>query len=210
MRRIQLQQNAWMVAQTFKYKSFANDDKNPNQSAGIHTELLFKAMWEASDVLTTRQIEVWHDPKRRFMTCDAPVLVPFRRNVRPSLLAAQYIIWPVSPQRVVALSHDAIGEKVVIREATGELVGIVRNSIEQGRERMIFATKGQRDRLPASKKFRRRAQARLRCSDRKPSGAYVPPPGCCIEFSEAFAAQPDVALCTQGLHFPAPDMFTLA
>lgn len=175
MRRIQLQQNAWMVAQTFKYKSFANDDKNPNQSAGIHTELLFKAMWEASDVLTTRQIEVWHDPKRRFMTCDAPVLVPFRRNVRPSLLAAQYIIWPVSPQRVVALSHDAIREKAVIREATGELVGMVRNSIEQGRERMIFATEGQRDRLPASKKFRRRAQARLRCSDRKPSGAYVPP-----------------------------------
>ena len=85
MRRIQLQQNAWMIAQTSKYKSFANDDKNPNQSAGIHTELLFKAMWEGSDVLTTRQIEVWHDPKRRFMTCDAPVLVPFRRNVRPSL-----------------------------------------------------------------------------------------------------------------------------
>lgn len=27
---------------------------------------------------------------------------------------------------------------------------------------------------------------------------------------EALAAQPDVALCTQGLHFPAPDMFTLA
>ena len=148
MRRIQLHQTAWMVAQTFKYKSFANDDKNPNQSAGIHTELLFKAMWEASDVLTTRQIEVWHDPKRRFMTCDAPVLVPFRRNVRPSLLAAQYIIWPVSPQRVVALSHDAIREKAVIREATGELVGMVRNSIEQGRERMIFATEGQRDRLP--------------------------------------------------------------
>ena len=87
----------------FKYKSFANDDKNPNQSAGIHTELLFKAMWEASDVLTTRQIEVWHDPKRRFMTCDAPVLVPFRRNVRPSLLAAQYSLSGQSALN--ALSH---------------------------------------------------------------------------------------------------------
>ena len=153
MRRIQLQQNAWMVAQTSKYKSFANDDKNPNQSAGIHTELLFKAMWEASDVLTTRQIEVWHDPKRRFMTCDAPVLVPFRRKVRPSLLAAQYIIWPVSPQRVVALSHDAIGEKAVIREATGELVGIVRNSIEQGRERTIFATGDSATDFPPARSF---------------------------------------------------------
>jgi hypothetical protein len=33
---------------------------------------------------------------------------------------------------------------------------------------------------------------------------------CCTEFSEAFAAQPDVALCTQSLHSPAPDMFSLA
>jgi Protein of unknown function (DUF4238) len=97
MRRIQHQQNAWMVAQNFQVLVVCQGRQESEPVGGIHTELLFKAMWEASDVLTTRQIEVWHDPKRRFMTCDAPVLVPFRRNVRPSLLAAQYIIWPVSP-----------------------------------------------------------------------------------------------------------------
>ncbi len=128
----------------------SSHNTNPHQVAGIHTELLFKAMWDAADVLIKRQIEVWHDPQARFMTCDAPVVVPFQRNVRPAIMAAPYIIWPVSPQRVVALSNDLVGEKAVIREATGELVGIVRNGIEQGRERMIFASEDQCDRLPAN------------------------------------------------------------
>src|ERR1035438_1892645 len=111
--------------------------------AGYHTKMLFKAMWDATDVLTTRQVEVWHDPQGRFMTCDTPVLVPFRRNVRPSLMAAPYIVWPVSPHRVVALSNDLAGEKAVIRQATGKLVGIVREAVEQGRERKNFAREGQ-------------------------------------------------------------------
>jgi hypothetical protein len=136
------------------------------------------------------------------MTSDTPVLVPFRRNVRPSLMAAPYIVWPVSPHRVVALSNDLVGEKAVIRQATGKLVGIVREGVEQGRERMIFASEEQRDRLPSGKRFGRRTHTRLRCSDRTPTGEYVPPPGCCVEWSEAFATGPDVALCNQGLHFP--------
>jgi hypothetical protein len=88
-----------------------NDPENPHLAAGVHTELLFSAMWEAADVLTTRQIEVWHDPLGRFITCDTPVLVPFRRNVRPSLMAAPYIVRPISPHRVVALSNNLVGEK---------------------------------------------------------------------------------------------------
>jgi len=99
-----------------------------------------------------------------------------------------------------------VGEKAVIREATGKLVGIVREGVEQGRERMIFASEEQRDRLPSGKGFDRRPQPRLRCSDRTPSGEYVPPPGCCVELSEAFARGPDVALCNRGLHSPAPEI----
>jgi hypothetical protein len=176
--------------------------------AGIHTELLFSAMWEAADVLTTRQIEVWDDPQGRFMTCDAPVLVPFRRGVGPSLVTAPYIVWPVGPHRVVALGNDPLGEKAVIREATGKLVGIVRDGVERGRERMIFVSEHHRDRLPQTKKFRRRTQIRLRCSRRTPRRKYMKPPGCCVEMSYAYAVGPDVALCNQGLHFPAPDMWS--
>jgi hypothetical protein len=144
------------------------------------------------------------------MTCDAPVLVSFVRNERPGIMDAAHVVWPVSPHRVVALSRNDVGEKAVIREASGELVGIVRDAVEQGRERMIFASEAQRDRLPAGKRFRRRTQVRLRCSDRGPHGEYVAPPGCVVKMSEAFADKPDVALCAQGLHSPAPEMFSLA
>jgi hypothetical protein len=128
--------------------------------------------------------------------------------VRPSLLDAPYIVWPVSPHRVVALGDDNLGEKAVIREATGKLVGIVREGVEQGRERMIFASGDQCDWLPRTKKFRRRAQIRLRCSSRTPQGEYVEPPGCCVEQSDVFAVGPDVALCDQGLHVPAAKMWS--
>lgn len=209
-RRLRLQHNAWLTAQNPNDFAPFDDPTNPHLVASIHTQLLFEAMWEAADVLTTRQIEVWHDPQGRFMTCDAPVLLPFRRNVRPSLTSAPYVIWPVSPKRAVALSNDPQGEKAVMREASGKLVGMVRLGVEQGRERMIFASEDQRDRLPKGKRFRRRAQSRLRCSDRMPTGASVPPPGCCVEWSETFADGPDVVLCHRGLHSPAPGMWPYA
>jgi hypothetical protein len=207
-RRLRLQHNEWLVAQNPHDFISLNDPENPYLAAGVHTQLLFTAMWEAADALTTRQIEVWHDPNGRFMTCDAPVLVPFIRNVRPSLMDAPYIFWPISPHRVVALGNALLGEKVVIREATSRLVGMVRDGVEQGRERMIFASVEQLDRLPKTKKFRRRAQVRLRCSQWTPQGEYVDPPGCCVEQVEALAAGPDVALCDQGLHRPAPSMWS--
>jgi hypothetical protein len=37
-------------------------------------------------------------------------------------------------------------------------------------------------------------------------GNYVAPPGCVVKMSETFADKPDVVLCDQGLHTPAPDM----
>ncbi|SEE25861.1 Protein of unknown function [Amycolatopsis lurida] len=207
-RRLQMQYDAWFNAQNpHSFKSMKNPG-NPYLAAGIHTELLFKTMRGAADVLTTKQIEIWQDNRGRFTTCDSPVLVPFKGNVRPSLHDAPYIIWPISPNRVVALGNELLGEKVVIREATGKLVGLTRRAVEQGRERMIFASDEQKERLPRTKRFRRRTQTRIRCSHRTPQGEYVEPPGCCIELSYAFDARPDVVLCDQGLHRPAPDMWS--
>jgi len=83
-RRLQVQYSNWLTAQNSKeFQSIEDDADNPHRLAGFHTELLFKAMWEAADVLTTRQIEVWHDPQGRFMTCDAPVLVPVQTKRTP-------------------------------------------------------------------------------------------------------------------------------
>lgn len=206
-RRLRLQHNAWLTAQNpSQFTNLDGGPDSPHRLAGIHTQLLFSAMWEAADVLTMRQIEVWEDERGRFMTCDAPVLVPFRRNARPSLIAAPHVLWPISPYRVVALSNDLQGEKAVIREADGRLVGLVRRAVEEGKERRIFASEQQRHRLPTGKLFRRRTQIRLRCSPYAPHGGQIPPPGCCVEMAEAFAAAPDVVLCDSGLHAPAPEM----
>lgn len=205
-RRLLLQHDAWLVAQNPEQFKSMEDPSNPLGVAGVHTETLFAALWEAADVMTTRSIEVWDDPEGRFWTCDAPVLVPFLSNKRPSLMAAPHILWPVSPYRVVALTNAPSGEKAVIRQATAKERGLVRKAIEQGRERWIFASPDQKDRLPKTKKFGRRAQVRLRCAQWTPRGEPIKPPGCCVEQTEGFAAYSDVALCNRGLHTHAPRM----
>jgi hypothetical protein len=206
-RRLLLQHDAWLVAQNSDEFVSIDDPKRPYRVAGMHTELLYRSMWDAADLMTTRSIEVWDDPGCRFWTCDAPVLVPFHKNRRPDLISAPYILWPISPRRVVALTNEPSEEKAVIREPTGKERGMVREAVEQGRERWIFSSTDQADRLPKSRAHRRRAQLRLRCSHWAPDGTYVDPPGCCVEQVEGLSAGPDIALCNQGLHQDAPSMW---
>lgn len=206
-RRLRLQYDAWLVAQSPQQFKSIDDPLNPLRISGVHTELLFTSMWEASDVMTTKSIEVWDDPEGRFWTCDAPVLVPFQKSKGPALLAAEHVLWPISPRRVVALTSNPSGKKAIIRSVTPKERGLVRTAIEQGRERWIFASADQVERLPRRQQFRRRTQIRLRCSSRGPDGQYIQPPGCCVEQREGFALGPDVALCQQGLHVDAPTMW---
>ncbi|WP_244331993.1 DUF4238 domain-containing protein [Gordonia polyisoprenivorans] len=204
-RRIHNQYSAWLAAQDPSMTPLAEDDL---KAAGTQTQSIFRALFSAADVFLGRQIEVWEDPQERFMTCDAPVLVPFSKGgYRPPLLNAPWTIWPISPRRVVVLSRDSVGQNAIIRDATGKDVGLVRDSVLQGRERMVLAGAAQSERLSSCKRFGgRRAQAQLRCSDRGPGGDYVPHPGCVVQFSDTFAAKPDVVLCSRGLHRPTPDM----
>lgn len=209
-RRLQLQYDAWLVAQQpEKFTSIRNDSANPLRESGILTRLLFESMWEAADVLTTRQIEIWNDERGRFLTSDAPVIVPFHRNVRAGLEVCPYIIWPISPWRAVALTLDHVGQKAVIKKANGQMVGLVQRGVEQGRERMIIGAESQRERMSAGKVVKRRPQSRIRCSSTTPFGDRIPPPGCCIEWTVAFASRPDLVLCDQGLHQPPYDMEAL-
>jgi hypothetical protein len=210
-RRLRQQHAYWLSEQIpDQFSTLDDDEHNPHRAAGIHTEMLFKGMWEAADVFASRQIEIWHDTKGRFVTCDTPVLVPFTSGVRPGLLSAPAVLWPVSPFRVVALTNDLVGEKAAFRMAKRQHVDLVRDSAYMGRERMVFASADQRRRLGPSTLFNRRAQVRLRCSTVSPSGLPIEPPGCCIEMTECFGAGPDVRLCAQGLHKPAPAMSAYA
>lgn len=206
-RRIQQQYSEWLTAQNSQeFSPWSDTAESPHLVAGIHTRLVFKAMWDAADVMTTRQLEIWDDSKGRFLTSDVPVVVPFRAGVRPSMLAAPHVIWPISPYRAVVLSNDLTEEKATFRQVTAKVAAAIREAVIQGRELMIFATEDQLRYLPIGKPQRRRAQVRLRCSHWSPRGKYVPPPGCVVEFSEGYGAGPDVALCESGLHRPAPGM----
>ncbi len=205
-RRVHSQYAEWLAAQAPSMKSWFDLD-DPLFASGIHTEGVFRALWSAADVLLGRQIEIWEDPSARFPTCDAPVLVPFIKGRRPPLLSAHQIIWPLSPNRVVVLSNDLVGEKAVIRQASSKQVGTVRDAVLQGRERMVVAGVTQREQLARYRLYGgRRVQVELRCSERTPQGERVAAGGCCVRFREWFGIKPDAALCSRGLHQPAPEM----
>jgi Protein of unknown function (DUF4238) len=206
-RRLQQQYSEWLAAQNSQdFRSWNDTPESPHFVAGVHTELVFKAMWEAADVMTTRQLEIWDDAKGRLLTSDVPVVVPFQAAARPGTIEAPRIIWPISPHRAVVLSNDHAGEKAVLRQVTTQMADALRAAVIQGRELMIFATEDQLRYLPVGKPQRRRAQVRLRCSHWSPRGKYVAPPGCVVEFTEGYGAGPDVVLCKHGLHRPAPNM----
>jgi Protein of unknown function (DUF4238) len=156
----------------------------------LHLSSLFDAMWEGADNMTTRTLELWDDPKGRFITCDAPVQVPhLTTGTRQDLMAAQRIWWPISPTRAVCSSHRTTEEKVTFMQATTLEVDEVRAAMIHGRERVLIATKDQLSSLPVGKRLRKRTQIHLRCEP-------VPPPQQCrVARFECYAAEPDIALC---------------
>lgn len=205
-RRLMQQQDLWWRGQQADGLSSPLEDDDPLRLNNIHTETMFRAMWEAADVMTTRQLEVWDDPKGRFLTSDAPVQTPFVGNVRRGLNEVKTIWWPISPYRAVAWSNDLVGERIVFKIATTSLTDKVRAIMVQGRDRFIIATDDQLRTLPVGKPIPRRAQIRLRCSQYKPSGEYVEPPGCVVENKECYDTSPNIQLCSNGLHRPVPEL----
>lgn len=204
-RRLRQQQAAWLAAQNSRdFRPLEDNSIEPHLVAGFHTKMLFGVMWEAADVITTRQIEIWEDEEGRFLTCDAPVLVPLVSGARPGLTSAPYIAWPISPTRAVVFTNQLDGSKAVTRSATPRMVKALRADVVRGREHMIFGSEDQLRHLPVGKRLPRRAQLRLRCSQWTPKGEYVEPPGCCVEMGETYASAPDIRLCEQGAHAPAP------
>jgi hypothetical protein len=89
----------------------------------------------------------------RFLTSDAPVQIPFVRNLRPSLNDANTVWWPIGPRRAVAWSHVLVGEKVVFRKATTSMTDTVRAIMLQGRDRFVIATERQLGALPIGKRI---------------------------------------------------------
>lgn len=204
-RRLLQQCDLWFGEQQADGFSSPLANEDPLRLANIHTETTFRSMWEAADVMTTRQLEIWDDPKGRFLTSDAPVQNPFVDNMRPGLNNASTIWWPISPHRAVAWSNELAGEKFVFRRATTSVADKIRAIMLQGRDRFVIATEEQLRTLPVGKPIPRRAQMRLRCSQHH-LGRYIEPPGCVVKNVERYDRTPNIVPCGNGLHRAAPGM----
>jgi hypothetical protein len=193
-RRLMSAWGAWIDRQTWRPGTRPYGGATPV----VHLSTLFNAMWDGADNMTTRTLELWDDPKGRFITCDAPVQVPhLTTGTRQDLVAAQRIWWPISPTRAVCSSHRTTEEKVTFMRATTVEVDEIRAAMIHGRERVLIATKDQLSSLPIGKRLPKRTQIYLRCEP-------VPPPQQCrVARLECYAAEPDIQLCND--HIPLVD-----
>lgn len=129
-----------------------------------YVETLFDSAFDAADEHSTRQLELWDDPQGRFITCDQPVQLSWDRlGEPPSTITSKYLLWPISPIRMVVLSQDLQGHKVVHRVANRKEVDRVRSAFIRGAESAIIALPQDGD-LPSGKRLRRRPQLRVDCT----------------------------------------------
>jgi hypothetical protein len=198
-RRLTAQSDAWLAAQE------SREMLSPRDLAAIHTRTLFHAMWSASDIMTTRQLEIWRDPRGRFVTSDCPVQIPFVNRRRPGTVEASRIWWPISPRTTISLSNDLVGEKAVIRPANARVIRDVREMMMRGRERHVIIPANRTFAAPAGGQLRSRVQLQLRCSQEHEGRRYEPPE-CVVGQFEWLGSAPDVSLCNNGLHRSAPEM----
>ncbi|MFG1755991.1 DUF4238 domain-containing protein [Streptosporangium sandarakinum] len=127
-----------------------------------YVDVLFRAIYEAADQLSTRQLEPWDDPQGRFITCDQPVLFSPRGSGEPSMSTSKYVWWPISPHRLIAFSNAHRGRKVAHRIAARKDVDHVRKTFIRGAETAIIALPEDRD-LPAGKRLRKMPQLQIDC-----------------------------------------------
>jgi hypothetical protein len=128
-----------------------------------YVDMLFQSMHEAADQLSVRQLEIWDDPKGRFITSDQPVLLsPDDLQVPSSTIDCEYVWWPIGPSRLIALGHNWSGQKVVHRMLGRREVDRVRVAFVRQAESVIIALPGDRE-LPSGKPLRRRPQLQVDC-----------------------------------------------
>jgi len=91
--------------------------------------------------------------------------------------------WPLSPYRVLALSNDPVGVKVVHKTASAKEVEQVRATYIRGAESMIIASPGDMN-LPVGKRLARRPQLQVDCKPVDVNAAK-----CSVRFGWATAAR---------------------
>ncbi len=138
-------------------------------TADCHVTAMFDSVFHAADEHSTRQLELWDDPKGRFITSDQPVqLSPEAGQDYSSTTTGSSLWWPISPGRLAVLSSDLQGIKVVHRIVNRQTVDRVRRAVVRGAESVIIAKPTDFD-LPVGKRLGRRPQLQVDCSPVAPT-----------------------------------------
>ncbi|MER7982649.1 DUF4238 domain-containing protein [Streptomyces sp. NPDC095817] len=140
----------------------ANQQMPTLTSTGFVSSLFGSAL-TAADEHSTRQLELWDDPRGRFITCDQPVQITSDSpDALPDMISGKYLMWPISPTRLLVLSQEINGEKVTHRIIGDAEVKRVRGVFIKGAESAIIALPGDGN-LPAGKRPKR-PQLRVDCT----------------------------------------------
>ncbi len=124
---------------------------------------LFRSAYEAADQFSTRQLELWDDPRGRFITCDQPVVLsPGPAGAPPGMDTSPHVWWPITPTRLLLFSNTPQGQKIVHRVATRRQVEQVRQAFVRGAESAVIALPGDLD-LPSGRKLAKRPQLQVGC-----------------------------------------------
>lgn len=138
-------------------------------TADSHVKAMFDSAFLAADEHSTQQLEVWDDPRGRFITSDQPVQRSSEAGQDyASTTTGSSLWWPISPVRLVVLSSDLQGAKVVHRIVNRQTVDRVRREVVRGSESAIIAKPTDFD-LPVGKRLGRRPQLQVDCSPVAPA-----------------------------------------
>ena len=165
-----------------------------------HLDIMFGSMFDAADLMTTRHLEVWDDPRERFFTSDSPVQTSLKSYLFPGLDEAPRLWWPISPGRALCLARDTDdGAKVRFMRATASVVRELNTAMIRGHESVIIATEKQLATLPVGKPLKKRPQIHLRCEP------WEKPGQCRVAMRYCYAARPDIKLCSNHHPMAAPE-----
>lgn len=154
------QQRRWTETMS-SWKTERAGQRAENFITDTHVDLLFRSRYEAADQFSVRQLELWDDPRGRFITCDQPILMS-AEAAKPSMDSARYVWWPISPYRVLTFGRETTGQKLEHRIASAADIRSVRQQTIRGAESAIIALPGDTD-LPAGKVLSRRPQLVVEC-----------------------------------------------
>ncbi|MEU9663581.1 DUF4238 domain-containing protein [Streptomyces chartreusis] len=144
----------------------------------------FHSAYGAADEHSTRQLELWDDPKARLITSDQPVILSTDASGRsPSTLTSQYLWWPLSPSRLLVLSQNLQPRKIVHRILTRREVDRLRAAVIRNAEAAIIVLPQDTD-LPAGRSLRRRPQLSVDCTSIDPKAHR-----CRIELGTGYGAE---------------------